>query len=228
MVYRLVFYRSETTVAFAKGHNPNHPEKDAAIRVEPIRDARVIEIIKQQLAGKPRDRCLFTLGINTAFRANELLSITIRQVQDLKAGDPLRLRQTKTKKTRSVPLNSKVIEDIELWLAKHPARDTDPDCYLFTSQRGAVLTVPTITGMVKNWVRNAKRVTETEGLAVDLRGNFGSHTLRKTWGYHQRMHNNAQLPVLMDAFGHTTQRQTLQYLGIEEKEIAELYEQLEL
>ena len=83
-------------MAFAKGHNPHHPEKNTETRVEPIRDARAIEIIKAQLAGKPRDRCLFTLGINTAFRANELLSITLGQVQDLNAGDALRVRQTKT------------------------------------------------------------------------------------------------------------------------------------
>lgn len=217
-------------MAFAKGHNPHHPEKNTETRVEPIRDARAIEIIKAQLAAKPRDRCLFTLGINTAFRANELLSITLGQVQDLNAGDALRIRQTKTKKVRSVPLNGKVIDAIQAWLEKHPACRTipDPDCFLFVSQRGAVLTVPTVSNMVKTWCRNAKRYAATSGLDIDLKGNFGSHTLRKTWGYHQRMHNNAQLPVLMDAFGHTTQRQTLQYLGIEEKEIAELYEQLEL
>ncbi len=149
-------------------------------------------------------------------------------MRDLNAGDALRIRQTKTKKVRSVPLNGKVIDDIQAWFEKHPASRIDPECYLFMSQRGAVLTVPSVTGMVKTWVRNAKRHAEAEDLDIDLRGNFGSHTLRKTWGYHQRMHNNAQLPVLMDAFGHTTQRQTLQYLGIEEKEIAELYEQLEL
>ena len=213
-------------MAFAKGSNPHHPEKNTDIRVEPIRDARAIEIIKEQLVHKPRDRCLFTLGINTAFRANELLSITVGQVQDLNAGDALRIRQTKTKKVRSVPLNGKVIDDIQAWLSKHPAcrNIPDPDCFLFMSQRGAVLSVPSVTGMVKTWVRNAKRHAEAEDLDIDLRGNFGSHSLRKTWGYHQRMHNNAQLPVLMDAFGHTTQRQTLQYLGIEEKEIAELYE----
>ena len=73
------------------------------------------------------------------------------------------------------------------------------------SQRGAVLSVPTVTGMVKTWVRNAKRHAETGRLDIDLGGNYGSHTLRKTWGYHQRMFNHAQLPVLMDAFGHTTQ-----------------------
>ena len=217
-------------MAFAKGSNPHHPGKNTEIRVEPIRDTRAIDIIKELLAHKSRDRCLFTLGINTAFRANELLSITIGQVQDLNAGDALRIRQTKTKKVRSVPLNSKVIDDIQAWLGQHPACRTipDPDCFLFVSQRGAVLTVPTVSNMVKTWCRNAKCYAATSGLDIDLKGNFGSHTLRKTWGYHQRMHNNAQLPVLMDAFGHTTQRQTLQYLGIEEKEITELYEQLEL
>lgn len=217
-------------MAFAKGSNPHHPEKHSETRVEPIRDTRAIDIIKNQLAGKPRDRCLFTLGINTAFRANELLSITVGQVQNLNAGDALRIRQTKTKKVRSVPLNGKVIDDIQAWLTKHPAyrKIPDPDCFLFISERGAVLTVPTVTNMVKTWCRHAKQHAEANHLDIDLRGNFGSHTLRKTWGYHQRMQNNAQLPVLMDAFSHTTQRQTLQYLGIEEKEITELYEQLEL
>jgi len=59
---------------------------------------------------------------------------------------------------------------------------------------------------------------------VGLRGNYGSHTLRKTWGYHQLRINNAPIPLLMDAYGHATQRQTLEYLCIEDEEIAELYE----
>lgn len=42
------------------------------------------------------------------------------------------------------------------------------------------------------------------------------------------MHNNAQLPVLMDAFGYSTRHQTLQYVRIEEKESSERYGQLEL
>ncbi len=61
------------------------------------------------------------------------------QVQDLREGDALRIRQTKTRKTRSVPLNGKVIDAIRAWLDKHPAHGVDPGCYLFLSQRGAVL-----------------------------------------------------------------------------------------
>ncbi len=54
--------------------NPNHPKKGDCIKVEPIRTKKAIKKIKKILS--PRDRCLFTLGINTAYRANGLLSIT--------------------------------------------------------------------------------------------------------------------------------------------------------
>jgi integrase len=76
-------------MAFAKGENPHHPRRGDAIRVEPIRSKRHIANIKKILADKPRDLCLFTLGINTAFRANELLAITVGQVRSVGVGDTL-------------------------------------------------------------------------------------------------------------------------------------------
>ncbi len=71
--------------------NPNHPKPGSSIKVEPIRQKAAIERIKAALLhnGKYRDHCLFTLGINTAYRANELLSITIQQAAELSAGDVL-------------------------------------------------------------------------------------------------------------------------------------------
>ena len=45
-------------------------------------------------------------------------------------------------------MNGKVIDDIQAWLEKHPASQTDPGCYLFMSQRGAVLNVPSVIGKV--------------------------------------------------------------------------------
>lgn len=71
---------------------------------------------------------------------------------------------------------------------------------------------PVFNRMVKRWC--------TE---VGLRGNYGSHTLRKTWGYHQRMIKNAPIPLLMEAFGHDTQAQTLGYLCIQAEEIQKLF-----
>jgi site-specific recombinase XerD len=98
--------------------NPNHPEKGSSIKVEPIRSKADIERIKSVLihAGKYRDHCLFTFGINTAHRANELLSITAGQVAHLRAGDILKLKQSKNRKHRAVTINRNAAETIRLYL----------------------------------------------------------------------------------------------------------------
>jgi len=187
----------------------NHPKKGATIKVEPIRDLKAIQRIKKILADKPRDLCLFTFGINTAYRANELLSIQVQAVSHLEVGDGLEVKQSKVDQYRKVTLNKKVIESIAALLA---SRDYQADDYLFYSQRAAVLTVEAVNHLMKEWCRD-----------VGLKGNYGSHSLRKTWGYHQRIQKNAPIPLLMEAFGHATQKQTLDYLGIQAQEIQDLY-----
>ncbi len=149
--------------------NPNHPKKGDCIKVEPIRIKRAIKKIKRIFS--PRDRCLFTLGINTAYRANELLSITYSQVQGVVAGDTLEIKQSKTDKYRRVTLNKSSIRSIEYFI-KHDdnLNHKDNEGFLFYSKKGGVLKVSTVTRMVKNWCK-----------AVGLSGNYGSHTLRKTW-----------------------------------------------
>lgn len=192
--------------------NPNHPKKGEAIKVEPIRDKKAIERIKKQLRDSPRDLCLFVLGINTAYRANELLAIKVGDVRHLQPGDVLTRKQSKTNKYRGVVLNPSAQMAIQTWLRSEPGqRLTDTD-YLFTGKRG-VLQVSTVSTMVKTWCQN-----------VGLKGNYGSHSLRKTWGYWQRKERGTAIPLLMEAFRHATQRQTLDYLGIEANEIAEIYD----
>ncbi len=58
--------------------------------------------------------------------------------------------------------------------------------------------------------------------AIRLTENVGSHNIRKTWGYHQRINNGASVALLMDAFGHQNEAQTLDYLCIQSDEIKEL------
>ena len=99
-------------MGFKKGENPNRPVLGSSIKVQPIRFKKDIETIKNNLADNPRDLCLFTLGINTAFRANELLSIRVGQVRDLTVGDVLDVRQSKTNAYRQVTLNRKAVETI--------------------------------------------------------------------------------------------------------------------
>ncbi len=200
--------------------NTNHPKKGSTIKVMPIQQIAAIQKIRENLHLRPRDLCLFVLGINTAYRANELLSITCGQVNYLAAGDVLDIKQTKTRKNRSTTLNKSAVQAIDYWLSKHPnPKNNSP---LFLSRTGSALTVSTMTNMVKGWCAD-----------VDLRGNYGSHTLRKTWGYHQLRQNRETkphmlLPILMQAYGHARQDQTLEYLCVQSDEVASLFMQVEL
>lgn len=188
--------------------NPNHPKKGSTIKVDPIRKLRDINSIKKMLHDKPRDLCLFVLGINTNLRASDLLRITAGMVRDLKAGDELTLKEKKTGKHRRITLNKAAIDSIRGLLTSREYHDDDP---LLVGQRGC-LTVPSINRLVKGWCRS-----------INLKGNYGSHSLRKTFGYHQRVTFNVGMPELMLAFNHSSQRETLTYLGIQPEEVRSIY-----
>ena len=197
--------------------NPNHPKKGAAIKVYPVRATHHIQAIKTNLKHQPRNYCLFVMGINTAFRANELLSLRIQQVSGLKVGSRLEVKQSKTGKYRAVTINHASYAAIQLWLKCHP-RQHEPKAPFFQSQRShSAIRVSTLNNLVKSWCKNA-----------GISENTGSHTLRKTWGYHQRMRGQASIPILMVAFGHTSETQTLEYLCIQADEVQALYLGLEL
>lgn len=191
-----------------KGRNLNHPEKGAKIKVEPIKQVKDIKAIKKLLADNPRNLCLFTLGINTNLRASDLLNLKVCQVRGLKPMDEVELNEKKTKKSRRITLNRACVKVIERLLATKPLKDEE---YLFKSQRG-ILIVPSVNRLVKQWCKT-----------MNLKENYGSHTLRKTWGYHQRVTFGVGLPELMVCFNHSTQRQTLDYLCIQPEEIKNVY-----
>jgi len=191
-----------------KGENFNHPEKGSQIKVEPIRKKKDIQSIKLMLSDSPRNQALFTIGINTNLRAGDLLGIKAGQVRDLKPGDSIQIKEKKTGKFRVVTLNKACIQAIQKLLASSLYNDNDP---LFVGQRGP-LTVPSVSRLVKSWCR-----------AINLRGNYGSHSMRKTWGYHQRVTFGTDIPRLMVCFNHSNQRQTLDYLCIQADEIKDVY-----
>jgi integrase len=60
-----------------------------------------------------------------------------------------------------------------------------------------------------------------------LRGNFGTHTLRKTWGYHARK-SGVPLELIMTKLNHNNLVTTKRYLGITDDELQELVEKLNL
>jgi integrase len=180
-----------------KGQNFNRPELGSQTKVDPIRKRKDIESIRKLISDNPRDLTLFTLGINTNLRASDLLQIKVGQVRDLKPGDEIELKERKTGKSRRITLNNACVQAIQRLLAR-PCADED---LLFTGQRGT-LTVPSVHRLVKGW-----------GRAINLRGSYGSHSLRKTWEYHQRVTFGVDIPRLMVCFNHSTQKQTLSFVA---------------
>jgi len=192
-----------------KPRNLNHPKKGSSIKVEPIREMKHIREIKKLLKDKPRDLCLFTLGINTNLRASDLVRITVSQVAHLEPGDSLYIKEKKTGKNKGVTLNQGVITAIRQLIASLK----DPSGALFQSRKSQKGLMPSyINYLVKEWC-----------MAIGLKGNYGAHTLRKTFGYIHRTQFNTDIPTLMIMFNHSSQKQTLDYLGVQPTEIKNAY-----
>lgn len=194
-------------------NNPNHPKPGSSIKVEPIRNLEDIEKIRVLLKDHPRNLALFTVGINTNLRASDLLRLKVKQVEGIEAGNSIQILEKKTKKSRMVILNHTCTRAIShlVWGTKcYFLGGNDP---LFKNPHtGKALTVPSVHRLVKSWCRE-----------IGLKGNYGSHTLRKTWGYHQRVTFGVDIARLMICFNHSSQRQTLDYLCIQPEEIREVF-----
>lgn len=175
--------------------------------MDPIKDKIGILKIKEMLADRPRDFLLFTFGINTAFRASDTLSLN---VGDVRGKDQVTIKEQKTGKRRTVFLNAGVQHAIQKLLDSRPtANDADP---LFIGEkRGTRITVETYGRLVKAWCADA-----------GMNGLFSSHSLRKTFGYQQRM-NGASVDTLQKAFGHSSGLITMVYVGIGDDEMTKLY-----
>lgn len=189
----------------------NHPKIGDNIRTEPFRDPKDIRSIKRLLQNHPRNLCLFTLGINTNLRASDLVRLTVGMVRYVQPGQEFHLKEKKTGKLKSVTVNKTVHETIKNLLATMP--DASDDAPLLRSRKGGkAICVAYVVYLVKSWARE-----------INLKGNYGSHSLRKTFGYQHRVQFNTSVPILMELFNHSTQKQTMQYLGIQPSKLKDAY-----
>jgi integrase len=191
--------------------NNNQPKLGDIIKVSPIRELKDIKNIKKLLSDSPRDFAIFTLGINTNLRAGDILSVTVGMVRNLKPEEHFSIKEEKTGKGRSITINKTVHEAIQALLATMP--DATDNMPLFQSRKGKqALCVPYLNSMVKEWCKQ-----------INLKGNYGSHTLRKTFGFMHRTVNKTDIGTLMVMYNHSTQKQTLEYLCIQPEDIKAAY-----
>jgi integrase len=192
--------------------NPNHPKKGSIIKAEPLTSLEMTARVEQSLQSNPRNYAIFVLGINTNFRASDILRRTVGEVRNSSSGSQIIFREKKTKKVRKVTLNRKVAKALNAWLQVHPWSDDDAAALFPNIRTGQALTVSTLSQMVKQWC-----------LSVGFKGHYSSHTMRKTFGYLHRTIHGTDLPTLMVMFNHTSQQQTLDYLCVDDEDIRDAY-----
>lgn len=172
--------------------------------VEPIRskkDLRKIEGIlrKQGL----RNLLMFTVGTNCGLRISDILNL---DVSDVKGKSYINIIEKKTSKYKRFPINAKL----------------KPLFEIFTKNRA--LNEPLFLSMFGNRMERTQcyRIINAACKKAGIEYRVGTHTLRKTFGYHHYQ-KFKDVAVLQKIFNHYSPQVTLRYIGIDQDIIDESY-----
>lgn len=114
--------------------------------------------------------------------------------------------EEKTRKKNILVMNKSIFKSLQVYLE---VMKPNKEAMLFKSRKGNdAITIQHVNILVKRWTR-----------MINLKGNFGAHSLRKTWGYVQRTHYGVGFEILCKRFNHSSPSITMRYLGIEDKEV---------
>ncbi|MEB4820129.1 site-specific integrase [Bacillus thuringiensis] len=163
--------------------------------VQPIRNPEQIQQIKEYLKEKnARNYILFVMGINTGLRISDILKLKVR---DLK-GSHISMREMKTGKQKRIQITAALKRELR-WFNEN----REDDEYLLKSRQG------------KNRpIGRSMAYKILSGAAAEFGlDEIGTHTLRKTYGYHMYMQTK-NIALLMEIFNHSSEKVTLRYIGV--------------
>ncbi|MCY7683256.1 site-specific integrase [Bacillus velezensis] len=178
--------------------------------VQPLRTIDEINDMKWALRrfGTERDRFLFVFGINTGLRVSDIVPL---KVGDVRGKQHVITREKKTGKVKRFYLNKALQDEINEYT--YGMDDTE---YLFPSRKGSAHISTT----------QAYRVL-TKAAVMLGRDDVGTHTMRKTFGYHHYKRNK-DVATLQTLFNHSAPSITLKYIGITDDEVQATLEDFSL
>lgn len=201
---------------------------------EPIKDLSVIEDISKYLISNKRfrDNMLFIVGINFGLRVSDLRLLRFSHLIDsnLKFRDTFPILEIKTKNTRKVrknryiTINTAVVEAVTLYLENTPGVRLSDYMFRSESNNGYLNNEPIHRNSID---RMLKGIDKDLNLGIHM----STHTLRKTFAYHQMLMSNndpRKLMLLSKMLGHSSILITMDYIGITDDEIEEAYRNLNL
>ena len=187
----------------------------------PIRKKEDINLIKKYFLdrGNYRDYALFVIGINSALRISDIISIRWNEVYNFeqqKFKEHLFVREKKTGKTACIAINQSCQYALSLLLERSVYHMQDD--YIFYSGENAQ----------KHISRNrAWHIIKKAAEKNQLEGNISCHSLRKTFGYHAWQEGTPPA-LIMDIYNHSSISITKKYLCISQDEKDNLFHKLNL
>ena len=172
--------------------------------VEPIRKIENLKKLEKYLKKKSqRDLLLLTIGTNCGLRISDIVALN---VGDVRNKSHIQIIEKKTNKFKKFPINAKLKPMIEEYTKGKFSNDA-----LFKTR-------------FKNRMDRftAYRVIKTACKTVGLSEKVGTHTMRKTFGYHHYK-KYKDVAMLQKIFNHSSSQITLKYIGIEQDQIDESY-----
>lgn len=172
--------------------------------VEPIRNKQVLKkierILKQQSL---RNLLMFLIGTNCGLRISDILNLNVGDVRNKTYIDII---EKKTNKPKRFPINTKLKPLLEKFTQGR--NDKEP---LFLS-------------VFNNRMERTQcyRIINLACREVGVDYKIGTHTLRKTFGYHHYQ-KFKDVVVLQKIFNHYSPQITLRYIGIDQDMIDNSY-----
>lgn len=163
--------------------------------VHPIRESDQIAEMKKYLRSQnERDYMLFVTGINSGLRISDILPLRVRDAKK----SYFDIREIKTRKQKRIAMPPGLKRELKRYI-----EGKEEDEYLFKSREG--LNKPIGRSMAYKILRGAADHVGLDGI--------GTHTLRKTFGYHFYM-KYKDVALLQEIFNHSEEKITMRYIGI--------------
>lgn len=152
---------------------------------------------------------MFMIGIYTGRRVTDILKL---QVKDVINKDSLLIKkEIKTGKMSNMDFNAELKRALKMYCENKPSNN-----YLIKSRKG---------GNNPLTRQAAYQVLDRAAKKFGL-DQIGTHTMRKTFGYHLYYEAKKDIVLVMNALGHSSEHITLRYIGITGDEVNTIVKKL--